>query len=95
MMAFDTLESVYGSNVLEGLSGHISAVRRNKDIFLGMSTATTASNQKLADLAQIHIRLQNVFGTILLYCEKPYTELYHLAFDYSSGCPQVVLTPLV
>jgi len=95
LMAFDTLESVYGPSVLEGMSGHIAAVRRSKDIFIGTSTATTASNQKLADLASVHVKLQIVAGTVLLYCEKPYTEIYHLAFDYSGGFPQIVLTPLV
>ena len=95
LMAFDTLESVYGTSVLEGMSGHISSVRRNRDVFFGICTATTSSNQKLGDLSNVHIKLRNVAGTVLLYCEKPYTELYHLAFDHSSGCPQVVLTPLV
>ena len=95
LMAFDTLESIYGQNVLEGMSGHISAVRRSKDIFIGICTATTASNQKLADLSSLHFKLQNVAGTVLCYFEKPYTEIYHLTFNYSSGFPQVVLTPLV
>jgi len=95
LMAFDTLESVYGPNVLEAMSGHISAVRRAKGIFLGICTSTTASNRKLADLSQIHVKLENIAGTVMLYCEKPYTELLYLSFDYSRGYPQVALTPLV
>jgi len=95
LMAFDTLESIYGPSVLEEMSGHIAAVRRSKDIFIGTSTATTASNQKLADLSSVHIKLQNIAGTVILYCEKPYTQIYHLGFEYSGGIPQVLLTPLV
>ncbi len=95
LMAFDTLESVYGSGVLEQMSSHISAVRRNKDIFFCISTSTTASNQKLADLSQVHIKLENIAGTVTLFCEKPYTELNILSFDYSHGYPQALLTPLI
>jgi len=95
LLAFDTLEAVYGSDVLEEMSGHMSSVTKDNGIFMGMSTATTASNRKLSDLANIHMRLENVAGTVVLYCEKPYTGLYNLAFSYSRGFPQAVLTPII
>lgn len=41
------------------------------------------------------MKLENVAGTVLLYCEKPHTELYNLAFDYSRGHPQAILTPFI
>ena len=95
LMAFDTLESVYGSNVLEELTAHMSTVKRRRDVFLGMCTSTTVSNRKLADLSDVHVKVENIDGAVLIYCEKPFTELHHLRFDYMNGFPQIVLSPIV
>ncbi len=43
LMAFDTLESVYGEKVIEGMSGVFSALRRAKDVFVGFITPDSAS----------------------------------------------------
>ena len=95
LMSFDTLESVYGPGVLEALSGHIAAVRRERDLFVGLTTPLVASSQKLASMASQHVRVDNLDGSIVLYGEKPHTELYNLAFSYANGVPKAVLTPIV
>ena len=95
LLSFDTLESVYGSGVLEQLSGHIAAVRRQRDLFIGLTTPLTATSQKLASMASQHIRVENLDGSIVLYGEKPHTELYDLSFSYAKGVPKAVLTPIV
>jgi len=94
-LSFDTLESVYGESVLEQLTGHLSSIRRSRDILIGHVSPLTKSTQKLANLAHIHVRVQNVNGSILLFGQKPYTELFNLAFSYENGVPQAVLTPIV
>src|SRR3989442_9176923 len=95
VLSFDTLESVYGPGVLEQLSGHIAAVRRELDLFIGLTTPLTATSQKLASMASQHIRVENLDGSIVLYGEKPHTELYDLSFSYAGGMPKAVLTPIV
>jgi len=95
LLSFDTLESVYGAGVLEQLSGHIASVRRQKDLFIGLTTPLAASSQKLASMASQHIRVDNLDGSIVLYGEKPHTELYSLSFSYAGGIPKAVLTPIV
>ena len=95
MLSFDTLESVYGPGVLEALSGHIASVRRMKDIFIGMTTPLTASSQKLASMASQYVRVENLDGSIVLYGEKPHTELYNVSFSDAAGVPKAVLTPIV
>lgn len=94
-VAFDTLESVYGDDVFDQMTGHMSAVRRSKDLFIGHVSPMTKSTQKLANLAHIHLRVQNVNGSILLYGQKPYTELFNLSLTYAGGVPKIVLTPIV
>ena len=95
LLAFDTLESVYGETVLEQLTGHLSSVRRSKDILVGHVSPLTKSTQKLANIAHVHLKVQNVNGSILLFGQKPYTELFNLAFSYETGVPRAVLTPIV
>ena len=95
LMAFDTLESVYGDKVLEQMSGVFGSVRRSNDVFVGFVTPQSASAAKLANLATAVIHLESVNGSIVLYGEKPYTELFNLSWDRSEGVPDAVLRPIV
>ncbi len=95
LMAFDTLESVYGEKVLEEMSGVLTSVRRARDIFIGFVTPQNASAPKLANLASVLLHVENVNGSVVLYGEKPYTGLYNLSFDLASGVPEAELRPIV
>jgi KaiC/GvpD/RAD55 family RecA-like ATPase len=95
LLSFDTLEAVYGPGVLEQLSGQITAVRRQRDLFIGFTTPLASSSQKLASMAFQHVRVENLDGSIVLYGEKPHTELYNVSFSYAGGVPKAVLTPIV
>ena len=77
------------------MTGHLTAVRRARDILMGHVSPMTKSTQKLANLAHVHLKVQNVNGAILLFGQKPYTELYNLSFSYETGAPSAVLTPIV
>jgi len=70
-------------------------VRRERDLFIGLTTPLLASSQKLASMASQHLRVDNLDGSIVLYGEKPHTELYNLSFSYAGGVPRAVLTPIV
>ena len=95
LMAFDTLESVYGEKVIEGMSGVFAALRRAKDVFVGFVTPDTASAAKLENLANAVFRIDSVNGSVVLYGQKPYTELFSLSWDWSSGFPKADLRPIV
>ncbi len=95
LMAFDTLESVYGDKVIEQMSGVLGAVRRAHDVFVGIVTPQSVSAAKLANLANAVIHLESLNGTVVLYGEKPYTELFAVSWDWSGGVPSPVLRPIV
>jgi len=95
LMAFDTLESVYGEKVLEHMSGVLASVRRARDVFVGISTPQTTSAQKLANLASVVIHIESLQGSVVLYGEKPYTGVFSLSFDWSRGVPEARLRPIV
>jgi KaiC/GvpD/RAD55 family RecA-like ATPase len=95
LMAFDTLESVYGEKVLEQMSGVLATVRRSHDAFVGFVTPQSASAAKLANLASSVIHLESLNGTVVMYGEKPYTELFAVSWDWSAGTPEAILRPIV
>ena len=95
LMAFDTLESVYGEKVIEGMSGVFASVRRANDVFVGFVTPESASAAKLENLAYAVFRIDSVNGSVVLYGQKPYTELFNLSWDLSGGFPRAVLRPIV
>ena len=95
LMSFDTLESVYGAKVLEQMSAHIASVRRARDIFVGLSNPLLASNDRLGSMAHVHVKVANLNGSIVLYGEKPFTEIFNLDFTYDGGVPKAELTPIL
>lgn len=95
LIGFDTLESVYGERVLEQMSGVLASARRSSDVFVGFVTPQSASAAKLANLASLVLHVESLNGTVVLYGEKPYTELFALAWDWGAGLPELVLRPIV
>jgi len=94
MAGFDTLEAIYGTDVIEPMTDHLTSIRKGGHIFIGFLTPTTKSTQKLASVAHVHIKIENVNGAIVIYAEKPYTELYFLSYMYQLGFPKAHLTPI-
>src|SRR2546428_13076720 len=77
------------------MSGVFSAVRRAKDVFVGFVTPQSASAAKLENLARVVLHLDSINGSVVLYGQKPYTELFGLAWDWSGGVPKADLRPIV
>lgn len=75
---FDTLESIYGPNVLDGMMDYISALLNAGGVFLAVVTPSAKSLSKLADLAHTHIRMDKISGVTLLSGEEPFTPTYAL-----------------
>src|SRR2546430_8376371 len=76
-------------------SGVFSALRRAKDVFVGFVTPDSASAAKLENLAYAVFRIDSVNGSVVLYGQKPYTELFNLSWDWSGGFPKAELRPIV
>jgi KaiC/GvpD/RAD55 family RecA-like ATPase len=95
LMGFDSLESIYGGEVMEGLVDHLAAIKKNGCAFVGMTSPTCRSTARLADMATVHLYVEMVGGTVVVYGSKPYTECYALTLEErpQGGC--ISLTPLV
>ena len=95
LMGFDTLESIYGSQVMEQLIDHMAMVRRNKSIFVGIVSPSSASTQRLVDLATVRLRVERIVGTVVLCGEEPYTELNAMQMKETEMGGGIRLTPIV
>ena len=95
LFAFDTLESIYGEKVVEEMSGVFSSIRRSKDLFVGFVTPQSRSATRLENLAHLVVHMDSVNGSVVLYGQKPYTELFSLSWDWSGGAPRAILRPIV
>jgi KaiC/GvpD/RAD55 family RecA-like ATPase len=96
LVGFDTLEAIYGSqNIVEEMSDVLTFIRSMGDIFVGITTPSTRSTQRLADLTATHVKLENIGGTTVVYCEKPHTELFALEIAQNNGYPKAKLSPIV
>jgi KaiC/GvpD/RAD55 family RecA-like ATPase len=95
LMGLDSLESIYGRDVMDGLVEHLAAVRRNGGVFVGLTSPTSSSTVRLADLATVHLKVERIGGAVIMYGSKPFTECYALTVEERprGGC--VSLTPLL
>jgi len=95
LLGFDTAESVYGPQVMEQLADHIAAVKRNRCVFVGMTSPSNVSSSRLRDLATVHLKLDRIGGTVLLYGDEPYTECNAITFKEKERGAKLALTPIV
>lgn len=96
LTSFDTMEAIYATNnLVEDISDVLTFIRRMGDIFVGITTPSTISTQRLSDIARTHIKMENIGGTTVVYCEKPHTELYAMEISMENGYPMAKLSPIL
>jgi hypothetical protein len=95
LIGFDTLESIYGGGVMEQLIDHLAAMRRNRGVFVGIVSPSTASTQRLADLSTVDLRIERIGGTVVIYGEEPFTECNAMALKEQEQGGSICLTPIV
>lgn len=95
LMGFDSLESIYGADVMEGLVDHLAAIKRHGAVFVGLTSPTARSTERLADLASVHLKMERIGGTVVLHGSKPFTECYALTVEERPRGGWISLTPLV
>jgi hypothetical protein len=95
LMSFDTIESVYGATAAVQMYTHIGAVEEAGDIFVALTNPLLQSNERLGSLAGLHIKLDSLDGSTVLFGERPRTELFDLRFTWNQGNPIMELLPVV
>mgnify|MGYP000883449424 CR=1 FL=1 len=95
LMGFDTMQSMYGSELSDQLMDFLAMVRRNQGIFVALAPPSVGSIGRMADLASTRLRVDRVGGTVLMYGEEPFTECYTWHFEPREVGGGVSLTPIL
>jgi KaiC/GvpD/RAD55 family RecA-like ATPase len=94
IMSYDALESVSGK-IVDDMRDYYTELRQSGNVDLTIARASVRSTDRIADIAQQHLKLRKVHGALVLYGERPHTELLHFDMDVSEGVPRLHLTPIV
>jgi len=94
IIGFDSLESIYGPGVLDGLMDYLSALLNNDGMFVATVTPSVKSTSRLTDLAHTHIRIDKTSGIMVVRGEEPYTAP-HAMTDPDPGDFRPNLVPIL
>jgi KaiC/GvpD/RAD55 family RecA-like ATPase len=94
MIGFDSLESIYGPGVLDGLMDYLSVLMNNEGVFVATVTPSVRSTSRLTDLAHTYVRIDKTSGIMVVRGEEPYTAP-HAMTDPDPGDFRPKLVPIV
>ena len=92
----DTLEYVYShEDAFRFGQGLLQRVRHLGDVLIAIARYGYPYVTELSYLSEIHIKLDTIDDALVLQSVKPWSQLFHVNYDYSLGVPNIHLTPLV
>lgn len=94
IIGFDSLESVYGASVLDGLMEFLTSLLNNDGVLVATVTPSVKSTSRLSDLAHTHLRIDKISGVTMVRGEEPYTAP-HAMTDPSDGDFRPRLVPVL
>jgi KaiC/GvpD/RAD55 family RecA-like ATPase len=95
IVAEDTSECTYGLQAILGvIPQSVARTAIHRDLSLAIATPHLQCTRHLAQLANIHIKVREHRGYMLVYGEKPHTDLHIAEIDTSRGAPELKLHPI-
>lgn len=94
IFGFDSLESIYGPGVLDGLMEFLTSLLNNDGVFVATVTPSVKSTSRLSDLAHTHLRIDKTSGVTLIRGEEPFTAP-HCMTDAAPGDFRPKLVPIL
>ena len=94
MMGFDSLESIYGPTVLDGMMDFLTSLLNSDGILVATVTPSVKSTSRLSDLAHTHLRIDKISGVTMVRGEEPYTAP-HAMTDPADGDFRPKLVPIL
>lgn len=94
IFGFDSLESIYGATVLDGMMDFLTSLLNNEGVFVATVTPSVKSVSRLSDLAHTHMRIDKISGVTLIRGEEPFTPP-HAMTDPDPGDFRPKLVPIL
>ena len=94
IIGFDSLESIYGPGVLDGMMEFLTSLLNNDGVFVATVTPSVKSTSRLSDLAHTHLRIDKTSGVTVIRGEEPFTSPCAMT-DPDSGDFRPKLVPIL
>jgi hypothetical protein len=94
IIGFDSLESIYGAGVLDGMMEFLTSLLNSDGIFVATVTPSVKSTSRLSDLAHTHLRIDKISGVTMIRGEEPFTAP-HAMTDPVTGDFRPKLVPIL
>ncbi len=94
IIGFDSLESIYGPGVLDGMMEFLTTLLNSDGILVATVTPSVKSLSRLTDLAHTHLRIDKSSGVTMIRGEEPFTAP-HAMTDSSQGEFKPKLVPIL
>jgi KaiC/GvpD/RAD55 family RecA-like ATPase len=96
VLGIDTLENFVETEELSHLASSFSqSMKVTGDLMIAVVKPASKIGSQLTNSCDIHLKLEEVDRTLLLYSLNPASELHHVKYDYCAGYPAVKLTPIL
>ncbi len=93
---WDSIEAGFRPEEVEKVAtSQISLSKSSGDLNIGIVKPGLGITQKLRNMADVHLRIENIMGALMLYGERPRTEIYNIGLDVGYKHPHLKLTPVV
>ncbi len=95
-LGLDAIENYFPKEGLKSLASSFSQrMKSTGDALVAVAKYGSVLAPQLATLSDVHLKLEEVDRTLVLYSLNPPSELFHVEYDYSKGYPQTRLTPIL
>ena len=94
VVGWDQVEATYDLDVVKRILNEMTIlVRRLKYLGLFFAKSDSKMLKELVDLADIHLSIKMVDGSLVLIGEKPFTPICHI--DFRGDPSQIEITPII
>jgi KaiC/GvpD/RAD55 family RecA-like ATPase len=96
-IGLDTQEARFGEEAYKDMiSVSAEETRERGNLVLRLSKPGIESiTQRTANVSDVHLKIEEVNGSFILYCEKPKTIAYNIGASTERGYHELKLTPIV
>lgn len=92
----ETLENVFSrEEAFRFAQGMVQRVRHFGDVLYVVMRRGSPLVDQLSNLSDIHVKLDQIDGTIVIHRLKPWSQLFAVIYDNSQGYPKIKLMPFV
>ncbi|MGI0091577.1 MAG: gas vesicle protein GvpD P-loop domain-containing protein [Nitrososphaerales archaeon] len=92
MDTYETFSRGDAGNLPSYMARGTAQLRQYGDVTMMLAKSSTKNLQIISDNCDLHIKLEEVDGCLVMFAKRPPSSPYGVSFDFSKGYPGVLLT---